>query len=177
MGFRPRRWVRWRKPLLLSRLASLELPFLWRQIVCIYHTQSYVVGIAKFFITRGPPTDLPCMTDATRHFALSCVVSAPITAIQELKSIRHYNDVIMNAMASQITSLTVVYSTVYWRRRSQTTPKLCVTGLCEGNSPVTGEFHAQRASNEENVSIWWRHHDMLINYIRLATMFLLSYSV
>ena len=29
--------------------------------------------------------------------------------------------------------------------------------LC-GNSPVTGEFPAQMASNAENVSIWWRHH-------------------
>ena len=36
------------------------------------------------------------------------------------------------------------------------TPKLRVTGLSEGNSPVTGEFPAQRASNAENVSIWWR---------------------
>ena len=31
----------------------------------------------------------------------------------------HYNDVIMGAMASQITSLTIVYSTVYSRRRSK----------------------------------------------------------
>ena len=30
--------------------------------------------------------------------------------------------------------------------------------LCAGNSPVTGEFPAQMASNAENVSIWWRHH-------------------
>ena len=37
--------------------------------------------------------------------------------------------------------------------------KLRVTGLCEGNSPMTGEFQAQRVSNAENVSIWWRHHD------------------
>ena len=29
------------------------------------------------------------------------------------KSVCHYNDVIMNAMASQVTSLTVVYATVY----------------------------------------------------------------
>ena len=29
---------------------------------------------------------------------------------------------------------------------------------CWGNSPVTGEFPAQSASNAENVSIWWRHH-------------------
>ena len=28
-----------------------------------------------------------------------------------------------------------------------------------GNSPMTGEFPSQRASNTENVSIRWRHHD------------------
>ena len=42
--------------------------------------------------------------------------------------------------------------------RLKKTPKLCVTVLCDRNSPVTGEFPAQRASNAENVSIWWRHH-------------------
>ena len=71
----------------------------------------------------------------------------------------HYNDVIMSAMASQITSLTIVYKTVYSRRRSKKTSKLRVTGLCAGNSSVTGEFLAQRVSNAENVSIWWRHHE------------------
>ena len=45
-----------------------------------------------------------------------------------------------------------------FRRRSKKTSKLRVTGLCEGNSPVTGEFPAQGASNAEKVSIWWRHH-------------------
>ena len=43
------------------------------------------------------------------------------------------------------------------RRRSKKTSKLRVTGICE-NSPVTDGFPAQRASNAENVSIWWRHH-------------------
>ena len=42
----------------------------------------------------------------------------------------------MSAIASQITSLTIVYSTVY----------------------SGGEFPAQMSSNAENVSIWWRHH-------------------
>ena len=70
----------------------------------------------------------------------------------------HYNDVIMSAMASQITSLTIIYLTVYSRHRSKKTSKLHVTGFCEANSPVTGEFPAQRASNAKNVSIWWRHH-------------------
>ena len=36
-------------------------------------------------------------------------------------------------------------------RKSKKTPKLRVTGLCAGNSPVTGEFPAQLASNAENV--------------------------
>ena len=70
-----------------------------------------------------------------------------------------YNDVMMSALASQITSSTIVYSTVYLRRRSKKTSKLRVIGLCEGNSPVTGEFHTQRASNAENASIWWHHHE------------------
>ena len=42
--------------------------------------------------------------------------------------------------------------------RSKKSAKLRVTGLCVGNSPGTGEFPAQMASNEKNVSIWWRHH-------------------
>ena len=46
-----------------------------------------------------------------------------------------------------------------FRRRSKKTPKLRVTGVCERNSPVTGEFPAQRTSNAKNVSIRWRHHE------------------
>ena len=46
-----------------------------------------------------------------------------------------------------------------FKHGSKKTPKLRVTGLCDGNSPVTGEFPAQMVSNAENVSIWWRHHD------------------
>ena len=45
-----------------------------------------------------------------------------------------------------------------FRHRSKKTSNLRITGLCVGNSPVTGEFTAQMASNAENVSIWWRHH-------------------
>ena len=43
--------------------------------------------------------------------------------------------------------------------KSKQTSKLCVTGLCEGSSPVAGEFPAQRASNVENVSIQWHHRE------------------
>ena len=54
-----------------------------------------------------------------------------------------------------------------FRSRSKKTSNLRVNGLCAGNSPVSGEFPAQMASNAENVSIWWRHHGG--SWIRLPT--------
>ena len=45
-----------------------------------------------------------------------------------------------------------------FRRISKKTSKLRVTGLWAGNSPGTGEFPTQMASNTANVSTWWRHH-------------------
>ena len=41
----------------------------------------------------------------------------------------------------------------WFRRRSKKMSKLCVTGLCAGNSTVTGEFPAQRVSNAENKNV------------------------
>ena len=58
-------------------------------------------------------------------------------------------DVTMSAMASQISSLTIVYSTIYSgvdQRKYQSSASLAfVLGI---------------HSNAENVSIWWRHHEM-----------------
>ena len=56
---------------------------------------------------------------------------------------RQYHDCLLNRL---------------FRRRSKKTSKLRVTGLCVGNSPGTGEFPAQMASNAEIFSIPWRHH-------------------
>ena len=50
-----------------------------------------------------------------------------------------------------------------FRHRSKKISKLRVTCPCVGNSPVTGEFTVGRASNEENVFIWWRLHEALTN--------------
>ena len=55
------------------------------------------------------------------------------------------------------------------RLRSKKASQLRVTGLCEGNPPVTGGFPSQRTSNAENVSIWWRHHaadEFLVSFIQ-----------
>ena len=62
----------------------------------------------------------------------------------------------MSAMASQIASVSIVCSAVFFR--SKKTSKRRVIGLCEGNPPVTGGFPLQRTSNAENDFIWWRHH-------------------
>ena len=63
----------------------------------------------------------------------------------------------MGTMASQITSLTIVYSTVYSDadKKYIKAPRHCPLSR---EFTGTGEFPAQRASNAENVSIWWRHH-------------------
>ena len=63
----------------------------------------------------------------------------------------------MGAIASQITSLIIVYQTFYSgadQRNHQSSASLALVG----NSPGTGEFPAQMVSNAENVSIWLRHH-------------------
>ena len=74
-------------------------------------------------------------------------------------SCNHYSDVIMSAMVSQITGVSIVYTAACSSADQRKRQTIHVTGLCEGNSAVTTEFPAPRASDAENVSIWWRHHD------------------
>ena len=73
----------------------------------------------------------------------------------------------MSAIASQITSLTIVYSAVYSDadQKNIKAPR---------HWPLCGEFPAQMASNAENVSIWWRHHVCGLNNI--ATSLQTTYS-
>ena len=64
----------------------------------------------------------------------------------------------MSPMASQITSLTIVYSTVYSCLDQTKHQSSAALAFVRGILPGTGKFHAQMASNAENVSIWGRHH-------------------
>ena len=61
-----------------------------------------------------------------------------------------------------------VCRTVCWQQpQQQQTLNLRVTGLCEGNPPLSGGFLSQRASNAESVSMSRRHHDVTtINHFR-----------
>ena len=77
------------------------------------------------------------------------------------KRAEHYSDVIMGAMASQITSITIVYSTVYSDTDHKNIKAPRHWPLC---GELTGEFPAQRASNAETVSIWWRHHGVSVDW-------------
>ena len=70
----------------------------------------------------------------------------------------HNNDVIMSAMASQIIGV----SHHLFRRRSKKTSKLHVTGLYEGNPPVTGGIPSQRPVTQKMfpfddviMPCWW----------------------
>ena len=66
----------------------------------------------------------------------------------------------MGPMASQITSLTIVYTTVYSgpdQRKHQSSASLVfVRGI--HRSPVNSPH--KWPGNAENVSIWWRHHGL-----------------
>ena len=68
----------------------------------------------------------------------------------------HYTDVMMTAMVSQITSLTIVYSTVYSGADKENikAPRHWPLGM-----EITDDRWRQMASNAENVSIWWRHDE------------------
>ena len=81
-----------------------------------------------------------------------------------------YSDVIMGAMAPQITSLTIVYSTVYsdadQRKHKSSAPLAFVRGI--PRCPV--KYPAQRTSKAENVSIWWRHHAMGSLWCKSSTL-------
>ena len=84
----------------------------------------------------------------------------------------HYNDVIMSAMASQITSLSIVYPIVKIRRTSKKTSKLRVTGLCMGNSPHKGletrEKHPQ-LQRVRPIPVFWLRSKTCLADVKIFT--------
>ena len=51
-----------------------------------------------------------------------------------------------------------LFAQLFVQAQIEETSKLRVTGLCEGNPPVTGGFPSQSASKAENASILLCHH-------------------
>ena len=118
---------------------------------------SYFPTVTFFRVTFFPVTFFPLLFFLLLSFLHSSLHPVSCTHLAKF----NYSGVMMSAIASQITGVSNVCSAVC--SAAKKTSKLSVTGICEGNSPVTGEFPAQRASNVENVSIWWRHH--VITYL------------
>ena len=88
----------------------------------------------------------------------------------------HYCDIIMGVMVSEITSLTIVYLTIYSRtdqRKHLSSLSLAfVQGIHRSRWIPT-----QMASNAENVSIWWHYHVCALNVDRIYSPYLpLCYS-
>ena len=65
----------------------------------------------------------------------------------------------MTTMASQITSASRLFTQPFIQTQIKENIKAPRHWPLCGGFTGTGEFPAQRASNAENVSIWWRHHD------------------
>ena len=74
----------------------------------------------------------------------------------------------MSTTASQITGVSIVYSTVCSgadQRKHHSAASLAF---------VTAEFSAQMASNAENASIWWRHHELFPWEATFCSLFVVS---
>ena len=123
----------------------LTFPFQWWQMY-IYESHSLQYNTEFRNHTYQPFTFLSSTGDSERARNDELQWNGPLQSRHnrcDSVSNHHTHDCLLNQL---------------FRRRSKKTLKLRVTGLCAGNSPGTGEFPAQKASNAENVSIWWRHH-------------------
>ena len=90
----------------------------------------------------------------------------------------HYNDVIMDVMAFFKSPASRLFIQSFVHAQIKENIKAPRHWPLWGELPVTGEFPAQRASNAENVSIWWRHNKVRYH---LCTSYrrnkLLSYNI
>ena len=133
-----------------------------RQTTCIFAPELVlsILGSSKIQVTIENVSIYFVMFKTTQHVKVKSVVSVSLVLGTEH---RHHSTAALQWRHNGRTGVSNhqphhFLLNCLFRCRSKKTSKLRVTGLCAGNSPETGEFPAQRASNAENVSIWWRHH-------------------
>ena len=109
---------------------------------------------AKFASRERKSQDFPYVTwvEQCEHYFHSMSIDPPIPGMRPSQWCHNGRDGISNHQPHDC------LLNCLFRCRSKETSKLCVTGLCAGNSLVTSEFPAQMTSNAENISIWWRQH-------------------
>ena len=93
---------------------------------CTYTDSVYLVHISLLY-------NIAIMQYGNAYFSTSYMVTSLALGV----ILRHYSDVIMGAIASEITSLTIVHSTVYSdadQRKNQSFASLaCVRGIRRGS--------------------------------------------
>ena len=157
--------------------------------VCTGHAASTLVRTiinSRFVARRSQPVENSgnCISAAlilsglnlwkknkTIYYTIYHFVTLGIGKYKNISIPHHYIDVIMSAISSQITSLTIVHSIVYSdadQRKHQSSASLAIVRGIHRDPE-------QMASNAENVSIWWRHHDNAMVIYDLATQNIGSY--
>ena len=168
---RPHRWTVAGVSISNWKIALIENTTLYHryniQLYCAPHCRFTRNSTAIVYIRQH----LPCTNKVWLHEKRS--VHRDMNILNATKSRNpdpsHYNDVIMSVIVSNHQPHNGLLNLLF-RRRSKKTPKLRGTGLCEGNSPVTGDVPSQRASNAENVSIWWRHHELWFENVGVTVL-------
>ena len=141
---------------------NLRIPFSETEI---WNTAAYIECIIGRYSYSYSSTStrtcthviIKCLYSYSDSDMLQVLVFVLVNPVLTPALLNHYNDAIMGAIVSQITSLTIVFSTVYSEQIKENIKAPRHWPLC-GEFTGISEFPAQRASNGENVSIWWRHH-------------------
>ena len=114
----------------------------------------------KFYSLKPKPPDVQLKSYLAVWKTWEVCVHTIIYGADTFTARQHYSDVIMGTTASQITSLTIVTQPFIQAHIKENIKAL-------RHWPLWGELTGHRwipctkASNEENVSIWWRHHGVL----------------
>ena len=119
--------------------------------VCQGADQRKQQNLASLTFVRG--TSAVCVRNLTHVGFTQCIMHAYVSCTIP----SHYNDVMMGAIASQLTGVSIVCSAVCQgadQRKHQSSASLTYVRGTSGDRWIP----SQRDSNAENVSIWWRHH-------------------
>ena len=109
-------------------LTPLSAVYSWLCLVSLTHCRICKINQISSKVINLPA--IACRLWRNYAMGLFCFLNYGYPTRFKNKSFWHYSDDVI--MASQITSLTNVYSAVYSRRRAKKTSKLRVTGLLRG---------------------------------------------
>ena len=103
----------------------------------------------------------PTWTLLSGRLLVKCIfIHGKLCPPPPLTHTHHYSDVVMNKMASQMTSLTIIFSIVYSGADQRKHLRSASLDF------VTGEFPVHSARNAENVYTRWRHHASCTNSVK-----------